>query len=103
MSDRVQAWSEAVIIPTYGVGQPLKQPLFLHQRVIIEVQRIPLRKSLEVNRVVQLIGWIDYSTCSGRYQDSIVQKWSILVFNVCNGIWERGIVFPRSIMLSDDS
>ena len=33
MSDRVQAWSEAVIIPTYGVGQPLKQPLFLHQRV----------------------------------------------------------------------
>ena len=33
MSERVHAWSEPVVIPTYGVGAALKQPQFLNQRV----------------------------------------------------------------------
>lgn len=33
MSERVRAWSESVVIPTYGVGAALKQPQFLNQRV----------------------------------------------------------------------
>lgn len=33
MTERVRAWSERVTIPTYGIGAPLKQPQFLHQRV----------------------------------------------------------------------
>lgn len=33
MTERVRAWSEQVVIPTYGIGAPLKQPQFLHQRV----------------------------------------------------------------------
>jgi tetratricopeptide (TPR) repeat protein len=33
MADHVHAWSEVITIPTYGVGAPLKQPLFLDQRV----------------------------------------------------------------------
>jgi len=33
MADHVHAWSESITIPTYGVGAPLKQPLFLDQRV----------------------------------------------------------------------
>jgi tetratricopeptide (TPR) repeat protein len=33
MADYVRAWSEVITIPTYGVGEPLKQPLFLDQRV----------------------------------------------------------------------
>ena len=33
MTERVRAWSEPVVIPTYGIGAPLKQPQFLHQRV----------------------------------------------------------------------
>jgi len=33
MADYVRAWSEIITIPTYDVGEPLKQPLFLDQRV----------------------------------------------------------------------
>ena len=33
MTERVRAWSEPVIIPTYGIGAALKQPQFLNQRV----------------------------------------------------------------------
>lgn len=33
MGDNARIWSEVVAIPTYGIGEPLKQPLFLHQRV----------------------------------------------------------------------
>ena len=33
MTERVRAWSEPVVIPTYGIGAPLKQPQFLNQRV----------------------------------------------------------------------
>jgi hypothetical protein len=33
MGDSARIWSEVVTIPTYGIGEPLKQPLFLHQRV----------------------------------------------------------------------
>ena len=33
MGDSARIWSEVVAIPTYGIGEPLKQPLFLHQRV----------------------------------------------------------------------
>ena len=31
--DMVQAWAEEVVIPTYGVGQPEKNPIFLEKRV----------------------------------------------------------------------
>lgn len=33
MGDSARIWSEVITIPTYGIGEPLKQPLFLHQRV----------------------------------------------------------------------
>lgn len=33
MTEHVRAWSETLEIPTYPVGQPLKQPLFLNRRV----------------------------------------------------------------------
>ncbi len=29
--DEVQVWSEEVIIPTYGVGKPEKNPMFLEK------------------------------------------------------------------------
>lgn len=31
--DAVKAWSETIVIPTYGVGEPIKYPLFLEKRV----------------------------------------------------------------------
>jgi tetratricopeptide (TPR) repeat protein len=33
MGDTVQAWSESVLIPTYPVGPPQKNPLFIEKRV----------------------------------------------------------------------
>ncbi len=33
LEDRVQAWVEPVVIPTYGVGKPEKNPMFLEKRV----------------------------------------------------------------------
>ena len=33
MPDSVEAWEEMVVIPTYEVGQPEKNPMFLHNRV----------------------------------------------------------------------
>jgi tetratricopeptide (TPR) repeat protein len=32
-SDTVHAWSETITIPTYGIGQPDKNPMFLEKRV----------------------------------------------------------------------
>jgi hypothetical protein len=31
--DNVKAWAEIISIPTYGIGQPDKNPLFLEKRV----------------------------------------------------------------------
>ncbi len=31
--DKVQAWSETILIPTYGIGEPDKNPMFLEKRV----------------------------------------------------------------------
>src|SRR5260221_1508652 len=31
--DNVRAWAEDITIPTYGVGQPDKNPMFLEKRV----------------------------------------------------------------------
>lgn len=33
MSDEVSAWSEIVKIPTYKIGPPDKNPMFLEKRV----------------------------------------------------------------------
>jgi tetratricopeptide (TPR) repeat protein len=33
MTEEVKAWHEKVVIPTYGVGQPEKNPVFLEKRV----------------------------------------------------------------------
>src|SRR5690242_4146513 len=32
-SDRVRAWAETVALPTYAVGRPDKNPMFLEKRV----------------------------------------------------------------------
>ena len=31
--DEVKVWTEEIIIPTYGVGKPEKNPMFLEKRV----------------------------------------------------------------------
>jgi len=33
ITDRVKAWAETVTLPTYGIGQPDKNPMFLEKRV----------------------------------------------------------------------
>jgi hypothetical protein len=33
MSDKVNAWAEVVKIPTYKIGAPDKNPMFLEKRV----------------------------------------------------------------------
>ena len=33
VTDTVHAWAEEVVIPTYPVGQPEKNPMFLEKRV----------------------------------------------------------------------
>ena len=33
MNDKVKAWAETVSIPTYNIGQPDKNPMFLEKRV----------------------------------------------------------------------
>ena len=33
VTDTVQAWAEEVVIPTYPVGPPEKNPIFLEKRV----------------------------------------------------------------------
>ena len=33
MSTQVSVWKERVVIPTYGIGKPEKNPMFLEKRV----------------------------------------------------------------------
>jgi hypothetical protein len=33
VSNKVEAWAEPVTIPTYGVGAPDRNPMFLEKRV----------------------------------------------------------------------
>ena len=33
MTERVKVWEEEVVIPTYGIGEPEKNPMFLEKRV----------------------------------------------------------------------
>lgn len=43
MKQMVRAWRETVIIPTYEIGKPEKNPIFLEKRFIREVVALFIR------------------------------------------------------------
>lgn len=64
MKESVNVWEEDILLPTYGIGRPEKNPMFLEKRVYQEAVesyiRIRSSRKLKIpakRKVIMPYGW----------------------------------------------